>query len=114
MPFYSMERRTLRTIGRMPMAARAAGLKRSNATSSFCTPTALSYFVAGCFFVSGVAGLIYEVLWVRLIDKVIGSAPFAVDTVLAVIMAGFPAVRWCCPFALRQPSLCTDWFTIPC
>jgi hypothetical protein len=33
-------------------------------------------FVAGCFFLSGAAGLVYEVIWVRLIDKVIGSAPF--------------------------------------
>ncbi|GAB6906318.1 hypothetical protein JCM12296A_21530 [Desulfosarcina cetonica] len=45
-------------------------------------------FVAGCFFLSGAAGLVYEVLWVRLIDKVIGSAPFSVATVLSVFMAG--------------------------
>jgi spermidine synthase len=45
-------------------------------------------FVSCCFFLSGAAGLIYEVLWVRLIDKVIGSAPFAVATVLTVFMAG--------------------------
>lgn len=50
--------------------------------------TTLSFFVAGCFFISGAAGLVYEVLWVRLIDKVIGSAPFAVATVLSVFMAG--------------------------
>jgi spermidine synthase len=48
----------------------------------------LSIFVAGCFFVSGAAGLAYEVLWVRLIDKVIGGAPFAVAMVLSVVMAG--------------------------
>ena len=45
-------------------------------------------FVSCCFFLSGAAGLIYEVLWIRLIDKVIGSAPFAVATVLTVFMAG--------------------------
>ncbi len=48
----------------------------------------LPVFVSCCFFLSGAAGLIYEVLWVRLIDKVIGSAPFAVATVLTVFMAG--------------------------
>ncbi|MFH0730722.1 MAG: fused MFS/spermidine synthase [Pseudomonadota bacterium] len=48
----------------------------------------LSLFVAACFFISGAAGLVYEVIWVRLIDKVIGSAPFAVATVLTVFMAG--------------------------
>ena len=40
------------------------------------------------FFLSGAAGLVYEVLWIRIIDKVIGSAPFAVATVLTVFMAG--------------------------
>ncbi|MBN1932057.1 MAG: fused MFS/spermidine synthase [Desulfobacterales bacterium] len=48
----------------------------------------LSMFVAGCFFISGAAGLVYEVIWVRMIDKVIGSAPFAVASVLSVFMAG--------------------------
>jgi spermidine synthase len=48
----------------------------------------LSPFILACFFLSGLAGLIYEVLWVRMIDKVIGSAPFAVATVLAVFMGG--------------------------
>jgi spermidine synthase len=44
--------------------------------------------ILSCFFLSGVAGLIYEVLWVRTIDKVIGSAPFAVATVLSIFMGG--------------------------
>lgn len=48
----------------------------------------LFLIVPGCFFVSGVAGLIYEVLWLRIIDKVTGSAPFAVATVLSVFMGG--------------------------
>ncbi len=48
----------------------------------------LSGFVAGCFFLSGAAGLVYQVIWVRLIDKIIGGAPFAVATVLSVFMAG--------------------------
>ncbi len=45
-------------------------------------------FVPCCFFLSGAAGLIYQVLWVRMIDKVIGSAPFAVAMVLSVFMGG--------------------------
>jgi spermidine synthase len=47
-----------------------------------------SIFLLTCFFLSGVAGLIYQILWVRMIDKVIGSAPFAVATILTVFMAG--------------------------
>ncbi len=48
----------------------------------------LSAFILGCFFLSGIAGLTYEVLWVRMIDKVVGSAPFAVATVLSIFMGG--------------------------
>jgi spermidine synthase len=48
----------------------------------------LSALVLSCFFFSGAAGLIYQVLWIRMIDKVVGSAPFAVATVLAVFMGG--------------------------
>jgi spermidine synthase len=51
-------------------------------------PRSFFPFILCCFFLSGGAGLIYEVLWVRMIDKVIGSAPFAVATVLSVFMGG--------------------------
>jgi spermidine synthase len=45
-------------------------------------------FILICFFLSGIAGLVYEVLWVRIFGKVIGSAPLAVASVLTVFMAG--------------------------
>ena len=48
----------------------------------------LPVFIGICFFLSGASGLVYELLWVRMIDKVIGSAPFAVATVLTVFMTG--------------------------
>jgi hypothetical protein len=51
--------------------------------------------ILSCFFLSGVAGLIYEILWVRMIDKVIGSAPFAIATVLSVFMGT------CWPYTVR-------------
>ena len=41
-----------------------------------------------CFFISGLTGLIYEILWTRMIVKVIGSAPFAVSIILTVFMGG--------------------------
>ncbi len=53
-----------------------------------------SSWVLFCFFFSGVAGLIYQVLWLRMIDKVIGSAPFAVATVLSVFMGGLALGSW--------------------
>jgi len=44
--------------------------------------------VLGCFFISGLTGLTYEILWTRMIVKIIGSAPFAVSIVLTVFMGG--------------------------
>ncbi len=41
-----------------------------------------------CFFLSGVTGLTYEILWSRMIVKIIGGAPFAVSIVLTVFMGG--------------------------
>ncbi len=41
-----------------------------------------------CFFLSGFTGLIYEILWTRMIVKIIGGAPFAVSIVLTVFMGG--------------------------
>ncbi len=41
-----------------------------------------------CFFLSGLTGLIYEILWTRMIVKVIGCAPFAVSIILTVFMGG--------------------------
>ena len=48
----------------------------------------LALFVLVCFFFSGLTGLVYEVLWTRMIVKIIGGAPFAVSIVLTVFMAG--------------------------
>jgi spermidine synthase len=40
------------------------------------------------FFLSGACGLIYEVVWVRMLVLVFGASVFAVSTVLAAFMAG--------------------------
>jgi len=59
--------------------------------------TRLSTFslaVLFCFFFSGLASLIYQILWLRMIDKVVGSAPFAVATVLTVFMGGLALGSW--------------------
>ena len=44
----------------------------------------------GCvfFFFSGLAALVYEVIWVRILGLVFGNTTYAVSTVLAVFMAG--------------------------
>ena len=46
------------------------------------------FLVLFCFFLSGVTGLIYEILWIRMIAKIIGGAPFAVSIVLTIFMGG--------------------------
>jgi spermidine synthase len=44
--------------------------------------------IALCFLVSGSTGLIYEVVWIRLLGLVFGHTVFAITTVLAAFMAG--------------------------
>ena len=48
----------------------------------------VAWFVLVCFFVSGLTGLTYELLWTRMVTKIIGGAPFAVSIVLTVFMGG--------------------------
>ncbi len=58
------------------------------------TQNAITVWVFACFFISGTAGLIYEVLWLRMINKIIGSAPFAVAAILTVFMGGLALGSW--------------------
>jgi spermidine synthase len=44
--------------------------------------------VAFCFVLSGATGLIYEVLWVRMLGLVFGATTLAISTVLAAFMGG--------------------------
>ncbi|HEX9444660.1 MAG TPA: hypothetical protein VGA73_11095, partial [Candidatus Binatia bacterium] len=41
-----------------------------------------------CFFLSGAAALVYEVVWMRMLTQIFGSSAYAVATVLAAFMAG--------------------------
>lgn len=41
-----------------------------------------------CFFLSGAAGLVYEVVWTRLLGLVFGHTVYAITTVLAAYMGG--------------------------
>ncbi|UCF92048.1 MAG: fused MFS/spermidine synthase [Desulfobacterales bacterium] len=52
-------------------------------------PSPKIYFlVLTCFFLSGFSGLIYEILWTRMITQIIGSAPFSVSIILTIFMGG--------------------------
>src|SRR5258706_14807232 len=62
--------------------------------------------VAVCFVLSGATGLIYEVLWARMLGLVFGGTTLAVSTVVAAFMGGLAlgstiAGRWAA--RLRKP-----------
>ncbi len=40
------------------------------------------------FLIAGLTGLIYELLWMRLLTNVIGNAPFTVSIILTIVMGG--------------------------
>jgi spermidine synthase len=50
--------------------------------------TASLWIISICFIFSGATGLIYEVLWMRMLGLVFGATTFAVSTVLAAFMGG--------------------------
>src|SRR5713101_1755648 len=41
-----------------------------------------------CFFLSGATGLVYQVVWLRMLGLVFGHTVYAITTVLAAFMAG--------------------------
>jgi spermidine synthase len=46
------------------------------------------YLLCACFFLSGATGLVYEVVWLRMLGLVFGHTVYAITTVLAAFMAG--------------------------
>lgn len=48
----------------------------------------------GIFFVSGAAGLIYEVVWVRQLTTILGASSYAVSIVLMAFMGGLGLGAW--------------------
>src|SRR5579862_4058251 len=57
-----------------------------------------------CFFLSGAAGLIYQVAWGKALGLIFGHTAYAVATVLAVFMAGLAAgSAWLGRWSERRP-----------
>jgi len=46
------------------------------------------YLIYGIFFITGLTGLAYELVWIRLLILSFGSTQFAITTVLGTFMAG--------------------------
>ncbi|MGA8025537.1 MAG: fused MFS/spermidine synthase [Bryobacteraceae bacterium] len=54
-------------------------------------PAGKLFRILACFFLSGMAGLIYQVAWVKALGLIFGHAVYAVATVLAVFMGALAA-----------------------
>ena len=54
----------------------------------------MNRLVAILFFVSGACGLVYEVVWTRMMTSVFGSTAVAIGTVLAAYMTGLAVGGW--------------------
>ena len=52
------------------------------------------YAASVLFFLSGTAGLVYEVIWSRLLKEVFGVTAYAVAAVLATYLAGLALGAW--------------------
>jgi spermidine synthase len=52
------------------------------------SPRGLFSIVVALFFLSGASGLVYQVIWVRLLTRIFGSTTFAVSALLAAFMGG--------------------------
>ncbi|MFH1371714.1 MAG: fused MFS/spermidine synthase [Planctomycetota bacterium] len=63
-------------------------MEETNSTKEKSPFSSVMTLILICFFFSGMTGLIYEILWTRMIVKIIGAAPFAVSIILTVFMGG--------------------------
>ncbi|MGE5339924.1 MAG: fused MFS/spermidine synthase [Candidatus Omnitrophota bacterium] len=51
----------------------------------------IQFFVFGLFFFSGISGLIYQIIWTRMLALIFGNTMLATSTVLSAYMAGLAA-----------------------
>jgi spermidine synthase len=58
--------------------------------------------VLACFFLSGAAGLIHEICWIRAASLLLGSTAYALGTVLAVFFLGLAVGSWALGEATRR------------
>lgn len=68
--------------------------EHSSSETSAAGPSHLIFVVTGLFFLSGSAGLIYQVLWMRSLGLFFGSDMYGVSIILAVFMGGLALGSW--------------------
>src|SRR5688572_27888142 len=69
--------------------------------------------VFGLFYVSGIAGLIYQVLWLRRLSLIFGVTVYAASTVLAAFMAGLAIGSALSSRVLRRPPKAWQNYSAP-
>ncbi|MFT5110285.1 MAG: spermidine synthase [Pseudoalteromonas tetraodonis] len=71
-------------------------------------PDASFWLVSLCFFLSGMAGLIYQMVWMRYLSTVFGTSELAIVAVLVAYMGGLAAGAWAASkllHKLRRPII---------
>ncbi|MBI5366282.1 MAG: fused MFS/spermidine synthase [Planctomycetes bacterium] len=77
-----------------PLAAPAAAGTAPAEIEDSPDPAGVLRILLFAFFCSGVAGLVYEVVWARRLTLIFGSTSLAISTVLAAYMAGLAFGSW--------------------
>jgi spermidine synthase len=73
---------------------KAMAKKHLQAWNELGAPNWLIRVLFVCFFLSGAAGLIYQVLWIKALGLIFGKTTYAVTAVLAAFMAGLALGSW--------------------
>jgi spermidine synthase len=71
-----------------PTVETAHQAKRPNGPNDLASHATAFRVVLLCFFLSGATGLIYELLWVRMLGLVFGNSVYAITTAVCAFMAG--------------------------
>jgi spermidine synthase len=78
-------------------------------------PRSTNLLISICFVLSGATGLIYEILWARMLGLVFGATTLAVSTVLAAFMGGLAlgsALAGKLAPRIRRPIAAYGWIEI--
>src|SRR5829696_7091384 len=93
-----------------------AVIERTEAFDQSASYTSSTIFLIGlCFVFSGATGLIYEVLWARMLGLVFGATTLAVSTVLAAFMGGLAlgsAIAGKLASRIKRPLATYGWMEI--
>src|SRR5216683_5802236 len=68
--------------------ANVSSLPELTSAAPRVVPKGVPQWLCLLFFLSGISGLMYEVVWVRMLTRILGSTVYATSTVLAAFMAG--------------------------